>query len=92
MENLLCVQYKSGEFFLVRVFEEILLIFITMAFIASVDELQALLDACSSTQEWEMLTESILIPDEWIPIAYARLSKLTAGVITWKRETYYNLI
>ena len=52
-----------------------------MAFITKVDELQALLNACSTTRDWEMLTEYILIPDEWIPIVYARLSELTAQEI-----------
>ena len=52
-----------------------------MAFITNVDELQALLDACSSTHDWELLLESILIRDEWIPMAYARLSELTAQEI-----------
>ena len=32
-------------------------------------------------RDWEMLTESILIPDEWIPMAYARLSEFTAQEI-----------
>ena len=53
-----------------------------MAFVTDVREFQALLDAFSSTREWEMLTESFLIPDEWIPIAYAQLSELTARAIT----------
>ena len=35
-----------------------------MGFITNVDELQALLDACSQTREWELLIQSILIPDE----------------------------
>ena len=35
-----------------------------MAFITNVDEFQTLLNACSSTREWEMLTESILIPEQ----------------------------
>ena len=37
-----------------------------MAFITNVDELQALLDACSQTPagEWELLIQSILIPDK----------------------------
>ena len=52
-----------------------------MAFITNVDELQALLDGCSSTHDLELLLESILIPDEWIPIEYARLSELTAKEI-----------
>ena len=52
-----------------------------MAFITNVDELQALLDGCSSTHDWELLVESIVIPDEWIPMACARLSELTAQEI-----------
>ena len=52
-----------------------------MAFVTNVDELQALLDACSSTEEWEMLTESIVIPDKWISMVYALLSELTAQEI-----------
>ena len=49
-----------------------------MAFVTNVREFQALLDGCSSTHDWELLLESILIHDEWIPMAYARLSELTA--------------
>ena len=71
-----------------------------MAFITNVDELQALLDGCSSTHDLELLLESILIPDEWIPMAYARLSELTAQeipvsilfplwVLFWWRLTFY---
>ncbi|CAH3138188.1 unnamed protein product [Porites lobata] len=52
-----------------------------MAFITNVREFQALLDGCSSTHDWELLLESILIPDEWIPMAYARLSELAAQEI-----------
>ena len=52
-----------------------------MAFNTNVDELQALQDACSLTQELELLIQSILIPDEWIPIVYARLTELTAQEI-----------
>ena len=35
-----------------------------MTFITNVDELQALLDACSQTLEWELSIQSILIPAE----------------------------
>ena len=52
-----------------------------MAFITDEAELQALLNACSSTREWEMLTESILIPEDWISMAFARLSELTTQEI-----------
>ena len=63
-----------------RVWEKFCSLFDIMAFITNVDQLQALLDGCSSTHDWELLLESILIPDEWIPMAYARLSELTATV------------
>ena len=43
-----------------------------MAFITNVDELQAL---------FELLIQSLLKPDEWIPMVYARLSELTAQEI-----------
>ena len=52
-----------------------------MAFITNVDELQALLDACSSTHELKLLIQSIFILEEWIPMAYAWLSELTAQEI-----------
>ena len=52
-----------------------------MAFVTNVDEFQALLDGCFLTRDLELLLESILIPDEWIPMAYARLSELTAQEI-----------
>ena len=48
-----------------------------MAFVTDVREFQALLDACSSTQEWQRLMDSVLIPDEWMAMAYARLTELT---------------
>ena len=53
-----------------------------MAFVTNVREFQALLDACSLTQGWEMLTYFVLTPDQWIPMASARLSELTAQEIT----------
>ena len=48
-----------------------------IAFVTDVHEFQALLDACSSTQEWQMLMDSVLIPDEWMAMAYERLTELT---------------
>ena len=48
-----------------------------MAFFTNVVDLQAALNACVSVQDWEMLTESVLLPEEWIPIAYTRLTHLT---------------
>ena len=35
-----------------------------MALVTNVDKLPALLDACSSTQQWELLLDSILVPNE----------------------------
>ena len=52
------------------------LVNLKMAFVTDVREFQALLDACSSTKEWQMLMDSVLIPDEWMAMAYARLTKL----------------
>ena len=52
-------------------------IIVKMAFVTDVHEFQALLDACSSTQEWQMLMDSVLIPDEWMAMAYERLTELT---------------
>ena len=46
-----------------------------------VRELQALLNTCSSTHDWEILTKSISIPNGWIPMAYAQLLELTAQEI-----------
>ena len=53
-------------------------LFINMAFVTDVREFQALLDVCFSTQEWQMLMDSVLIPDEWMAMAYAKLTELTA--------------
>ena len=37
---------------------------VNMAFITNVDDFQAALNDCVSLRDWEMLTESVLIPDE----------------------------
>ena len=55
-----------------------------MAFITNVDDFQAALNACVSVQDWEMLTESVLIPDEWMPMAYQRLVELTVDGIEFE--------
>ena len=52
-----------------------------MAFVMDVREFQALLDACSSIQELELLIQSFLIPEEWPPMAHARLLELTTQEI-----------
>jgi len=43
---------------------------------------RALLTLIGSCRIYYVLTESILNPDEWIPMEYARLLELTAGAIT----------
>ena len=60
------------------------LISVNMAFITNVDDFQAALNACVSVQDWEMLTESVLIPDEWMPMAYQCLVELTVDGIEFE--------
>ena len=48
-----------------------------MAFLTNVVDLQAALSACLTVRNWEMLTEAVLIPNEWMTMAYARLTELT---------------
>ena len=48
-----------------------------MAFVTDAREFQALWDACVSVRDWETFTEAVLIPDEWMTMAYARLTELT---------------
>ncbi len=42
---------------------------IIMAFITNVADLQAFSDTDTGTDKWEMLTETILIPEDWIAMA-----------------------
>ena len=74
--SFLQVSLVKKQFVPVRFLENSVHFFDIIAFVTKADELQALLNACSTTRDWEMLTESILITDEWIPIVYARLSEL----------------
>ena len=53
---------------------------VKMAF-TSVDEIQTALNACVSVQDWEMLMNSTQIPEVLVPMAYVRLSELTAQEI-----------
>ena len=48
-----------------------------MAFFTDVIDLQAALSACLSIRDWEMLTETVQIPENFVPLAYARLTELT---------------
>ena len=79
--SFLQVSLVKKQFVRVRFLENSVHFFDIMAFVTKVDELQALLNACSTTRDWKMLTGSILTLDEWIPIVYARLSELRAQEI-----------
>ena len=46
-------------------------------FFTNVVDLQAALSACLAVHDWEMLTEAIQIPENFIPLAFVRLTKLT---------------
>ena len=48
-----------------------------MAFFTNVDAFQAALSACLSVQDWEILTGAIQIPENFVPMVYARLAELT---------------
>ena len=48
-----------------------------MAFFTNVIDLQAALSACLTVRDWEMLTEAVEIPENFMPLAYARLTELT---------------
>ena len=50
---------------------------INMAFFTNVIDLQAALSACLSVRDWEMLTEAVQIPENFVPLALARLTELT---------------
>ena len=48
-----------------------------MAFFTNVIDLQAALSACLTVRDWEMLTETVQIPENFVPLALARLTELT---------------
>ena len=48
-----------------------------MAFFPNVVDLQAALSACLTVRDWEMLTEAVQIPENFVPLAFARLAELT---------------
>ena len=50
---------------------------INMAFFTDVIDLQAALSACLSVRDWEMLTEAVQIPENFVPLAFERLLELT---------------
>ena len=48
-----------------------------MAFFTNVIDLQATLSACLTVCNWEMLTQTVEIPENFMPLAFARLTELT---------------
>ena len=48
-----------------------------MAFFTNVVGLQVALSACLTVRDWEMLTEAVEIPENLMPLAFARLTELT---------------
>ena len=48
-----------------------------MAFFTNVIDLLAALGACLTVRDWEMLTDAVEIPDNFMPLAFARLIELT---------------
>ena len=48
-----------------------------MAFVTDVREFQAALSDCLTVRDWVMLTEAVEIPENFIPLAFARLIELT---------------
>ena len=48
-----------------------------MALFTTVFDLQAALSACLTVHDWEMLTEAVEIPENFMPLAFERLTELT---------------
>jgi len=48
-----------------------------MAFFTNVVDLQAALSTCLTVRDWVMLTEAVEIPENFMPLAFARLTELT---------------
>ena len=47
-----------------------------MAFFTNVIDLLSALSACLTVCDWEMLTEAVEIPENFMPLAFARLTEL----------------
>ena len=48
-----------------------------MAFFTNIVDLQAFLSTCLAVRDWEMLMGAIQIPENFVPLAFARLTELT---------------
>ena len=53
------------------------MIIIKMVFFTNVVDPQAALSTCLTVRDWEMLTEAVEIPENFMPLAFARLTELT---------------
>ena len=47
-----------------------------MAFFTNVIDLQAALSACLTVRDWKMLTPAVQIPENFVPLAFARFTEL----------------
>ena len=48
-----------------------------MTFFTNVVDLEAALSDCLTVRDWVMLTEAVEIPENFMPLAFARLTELT---------------
>ena len=65
-----------------------------MAFFTNADAFQDALNSCLSVRDWEILTGAIQIPENFVPMAFARLTELTVQEfeVSWKyfaRSVFY---
>ena len=79
----LCYEIYSVR---VRCLEKLCSLFINIAFFTNVIDLQAALSACLTARNWEMLSEAVEIPENFMPLAFARLTSLsynTNRMVAW---------
>ena len=48
-----------------------------MAFFTNAFDLQVALSACLTLRDWEILKEAVQIPENFVPLSFARLTELT---------------
>ena len=72
-----CSSFVGKQFVRAGCLEKFCSLFINMAFFTNVIDLQAALSACLTIRDWEMLTEAVEIPENFMPLAFARLTELT---------------
>ena len=72
-----CSSFVGKQFVRAGCLEKFCSLFINMAFFTNVINLQAALSACSTVRDWEMLTEAVQIPENFVPLALVQLIELT---------------